>query len=278
MPWHGGMEKIMRISSSANEKIKAVIQLQTKASVRKKQKLFVVEGIKMYDEIPESDIETTYVSEKFYDEYIKSEKINDKTKKRLNNKGYIIVSDNVFKNMSDTVTPQGILAIVKQKKYELSDILVKGKKQVFMVLEGVQDPGNMGTIIRTGEGAGIAGIIVNKETVDVYNPKVIRSTMGSIYRVPIIVSEDLSDTLDYMSENGVTLFAAHLKGDVYYSDGQFANSTAFLIGNEANGLSEEISKKAHKLIKIPMEGEVESLNASVAAAILMYEAKRQCSS
>ncbi len=274
----GEMEKKMRISSPSNEKIKAVVQLQTKASVRKKQKLFVVEGIKMYEEIPESDIELTYVSEKFYDENIKNRKLSEKAKKRLNIKEYIIVSDNVFKNMSDTVTPQGILAIVKQKEHELSDILNKGEKQVFMVLEGVQDPGNMGTIIRTGEGAGIAGIIVNKETVDVYNPKVIRSTMGSIYRVPIVTSEDLGETLDYMSENGVTLFAAHLKGDVYYTDGQFSGSTAFLIGNEANGLSEEISKKAHKLIKIPMEGEVESLNASVAAAILMYEAKRQCSS
>ena len=277
MPKYGGMEKKMRISSPSNEKIKAVIQLQTKASVRKKQKLFVVEGIKMYDEIPESDIEMTYISEKFYEENVKSGKISENTQKRLNKKEYIIVADAVFKNMSDTVTPQGILAIVRQKEYKLSDILDKSKKQIFMVLEGVQDPGNMGTIIRTGEGAGIAGIIVNKETVDVYNSKVIRSTMGSIYRVPVVVSEDLESTLDYMSENGVTVYAAHLKGDVYYTDGQFEGSSAILIGNEANGLSDGISRKAHKLVKIPMEGEVESLNASVAAAILMYEAKRQCS-
>lgn len=268
----------MRISSPSNEKIKAVIQLQTKASVRKKQELFVIEGIKMYEEIPEEDLQMTYVSEQFWEENIKSGKISDKIRKRLNKQDYIIVADNVFKNMSDTVTPQGIMAIVKQKKYELSDILKSGQKQVFMVLEGVRDPGNMGTIIRTGEGAGIAGIIVNKETVDVYNPKVIRSTMGSIYRVPIVISEDLGVTLDEMANSGVTLFAAHLKGEVYYTDGHFNGSTAFLIGNEANGLSENISKKANKLIKIPMEGEVESLNASVAAAILMYEAKRQCSS
>ena len=268
----------MRISSPSNEKIKAVIQLQTKASVRKKQELFVIEGIKMYEEIPEEDLQMTYVSEQFWEENIKSGKISDKIRKRLNKQDYIIVADNVFKNMSDTVTPQGIMAIVKQKKYELSDILDEKKNQVFMVLEGLRDPGNMGTIIRTAEGAGIAGIIVNKETVDVYNPKVIRSTMGSIYRVPIVVSEDLEATLEEMSKSGVTLFAAHLKGEVYYTDGQFSGSTAFLIGNEANGLSEKISKKADKLIKIPMEGQVESLNASVAAAILMYEAKRQCSS
>ncbi len=267
----------MRISSPANEKIKSVVQLQTKASVRKKQKMFVVEGIKMYEETPENQLELTYVSEKFYDEYVKTGKVSDKIKSRLKKQEYIIVADQVFKNMSDTVTPQGIMAVVKQNEYKLSDILKKGERQIFMVLESLQDPGNMGTIIRTAEGAGIAGIIVNKETVDMYNPKVIRSTMGSIYRVPVVVTEDLESTLDELSEAGVTLFAAHLKGDVYYTDGQFMDGAAFLIGNEANGLSDAISKKAHKLIKIPMEGQVESLNASVAAAILMYEAKRQCS-
>lgn len=268
----------MRISSPSNERIKTVVQLQSKASVRKKQKLFVIEGIKMYDETPVEQLELTYVSEKFYDDYIKTGKISENTKKRLNNKEYIIVADNVFKNMSDTVTPQGIMAVVKQNEYKLSDILKEEQCQIFMVLESLQDPGNMGTIIRTAEGAGIAGIIVNKETVDVYNPKVIRSTMGSIYRMPIVVSDDLETTLDELSDQGVTLYAAHLKGDVYYTDGQFTGSSAILIGNEGNGLSDKISSKAHKLVKIPMEGEVESLNASVAAAILMYEAKRQCTS
>lgn len=265
----------MRISSPSNEKIKNVIQLHTKASARKKQKLFVVEGIRMYEEVPESDLVSTYVSEKFYEENVKTGKLSKDARKRLETKEYYIVADNVFKNMSDTVTPQGILAVVRQKEYELSDILDKSKHQVFIVLESIQDPGNLGTMVRTGEGAGIAGIIMNKETVDVYNSKVIRSTMGSIYRVPFIVTENLSEALDTISENGVTVYAAHLKGNEYYADGLYSGSTAFLIGNEGNGLSEHISTKAHKMIKIPMEGQVESLNAAVAASILMYEAKRQ---
>ena len=265
----------MRISSPANEKIKTVIQLQSKASVRKKQKLFVIEGIKMYEEVPENDLVATYLSEKFYEEIVKGNKISKDVEKRLKKQDYYIVSDNVFKTMSDTVTPQGILAVVRQKEYKLSDILDASKHQVFMVLEGIQDPGNLGTIVRTGEGAGIAGIIMNKETVDVYNSKVIRSTMGSIYRVPFVITDKLDETLDQLAENGVTIFAAHLKGNEYYAKGLYGGSTAFLIGNEGNGLSEQIAGKAHKLIKIPMEGSVESLNASVAAAILMYEAKRQ---
>ena len=261
----------MRISSPSNERIKAVVQLQSKASVRKKQKLFVIEGIKMYDETPVEQLELTYVSEKFYDDYIKCGKISDNTKKRLNSKEYIIVADNVFKNMSDTVTPQGIMAIVKQNDYELSDILKEKKSQIFMVLESLQDPGNMGTIIRTAEGAGIAGIIVNKETVDVYNPKVIRSTMGSIYRVPVVVSEDLEATLDELSEAGVTLYAAHLKGETYYDSFSFKEGTAFLIGNEGNGISKPVIDICTHKLYIPMKNNAESLNAAVAASIIMWE-------
>ena len=265
----------MRISSPANEKIKLVTQLQSKASARRKQKMFVVEGIRMYEEIPASELVATYVSEKYYDETIKAGKLSKEAKANLSIRDYYIVADSVFKNMSDTVTPQGILAIVKQKEYSLEDIINNGKDKVFIVLESIQDPGNLGTIVRTAEGAGVAGIIMNKETVDIYNSKVIRSTMGSVYRVPFMVTENLSETIDELKKNKVTVFAAHLKGDEYYAQNLYEGSVAFLIGNEGNGLSDEIAKKADKYVKIPMDGMVESLNASVAAAILMYEAKRQ---
>lgn len=265
----------MRISSPANEKIKLVTQLQSKASARRKQKMFVVEGIRMYEEIPASELVATYVSEKYYDETIKAGKLSKEAKANLSIRDYYIVADSVFKNMSDTVTPQGILAIVKQKEYSLEDIINNGKDKVFIVLESIQDPGNLGTIVRTAEGAGVAGIIMNKETVDIYNSKVIRSTMGSVYRVPFMVTENLSETIEELKKNNVTVFAAHLKGDEYYAQNLYEGSVAFLIGNEGNGLSDEIAKKADKYVKIPMDGMVESLNASVASAILMYEAKRQ---
>ena len=265
----------MRISSPANEKIKLVTQLQSKASARRKQKMFVVEGIRMYEEIPASELVATYVSEKYYDETIKAGKLSKEAKANLSIRDYYIVADSVFKNMSDTVTPQGILAIVKQKEYSLEDIINNGKDKVFIVLESIQDPGNLGTIVRTAEGAGVAGIIMNKETVDIYNSKVIRSTMGSVYRVPFMVTENLAETIEELKKNKVTVFAAHLKGDEYYAKNLYEGSVAFLIGNEGNGLSDEIAKMADKYVKIPMDGMVESLNASVAAAILMYEAKRQ---
>lgn len=271
----------MRISSPANEKIKLVVQLQSKASARKKQKMFVVEGIRMYEEIPKEDLVATYVSENYYNEVIKAGKLSEEAKNNLAIRDYYIVADSVFKNMSDTVTPQGILAIAKQKEYNLEEILAKDAKEKldkgrsFIILESIQDPGNLGTIIRTAEGAGVSGIIMNKETVDIYNSKVIRSTMGSVYRVPFMVTENLPETINELKKNNVTVFAAHLQGDEYYAKDLYKGNVAFLIGNEGNGLSDDIAKMADKYVKIPMAGMVESLNASVAAAILMYEAKRQ---
>ena len=276
----------MRISSPSNEKIKLVTQLQSKASARRKQKMFVVEGIRMYEEVPTSDLIATYVSETYYNEVIRAGKLSKAAKDNLAVREYYIVADSVFKNMSDTVTPQGILAIAKQKEYTLDDILSLSMNnqdtsneqksgRAFIILESIQDPGNLGTILRTAEGAGVSGIIMNKETVDIYNSKVIRSTMGSVYRVPFMVTDNLSETIDELKKNNVTVFAAHLKGEEYYAKDLYKGDVAFLIGNEGNGLSDEIAKMADKYVKIPMEGMVESLNASVAAAILMYEAKRQ---
>ena len=240
-------------------------QLKEKSKVRKTTGTFTVEGKKMFVEIPAEDLVSVYVSETFLKE--NGELVKDKK--------YQIVSDQVFKKISDTVTPQGIVAVVKQKSYSIDYIIEKRNKEksCIVVLDRLQDPGNMGTIVRTGEAAGISGIIMSKDSADIYNPKVIRSTMGSIFRVPFAIVDDLAAAVDTLKDNGITTYAAHLKGELYNS-GSLTKDCALLIGNEARGLSEEISAKADKLIKIPMHGKVESLNAAVATAILMYEAAR----
>lgn len=252
----------MVISSATNEQIKKIIQLKEKSKARKIEGCFIVEGIKMLREVPREDLVKVYTSETFL----------ARNKEELAGVDYQLVSDSVFKKISDTVTPQGILAIVKQKKYTIQDLLdtMHEGKNCFVVLDRIQDPGNLGTIIRTGEGAGINGVIMSSTTVDVYNPKVIRSTMGSIYRVPFVIVDDLPETVQKLKLAGVTTYAAHLKGGVYNKE-EFTDKTALLIGNEANGLSDEVSAKADKLIKIPMQGKVESLNAAIATAILMYQ-------
>lgn len=255
----------MKITSTSNEQIKNIIQLKEKAKARKMSRMFTVEGIKMYSEIPEEDLVSTFVSETF-------ERENSRL---FVGKKYQVVADSIFKKISDTVTPQGIMAVVRQKEYDVDYIMDNrsGEKSCIMVLDRIQDPGNLGTIIRTGEGAGISGVIMSSDCVDIYNPKVIRSTMGSIFRVPFAVTDNLPQAVDRLKDNGITVYAAHLNGQLY-NMGNLTKDCAFLIGNEARGLSDEVSDKADKLIKIPMAGKVESLNASIAAAILMYEAAK----
>lgn len=252
----------MFISSLANQHIKDINRLQTKSSARRKEKLFVIEGLKLYQEAPKADIVNTYVSESFLKEHKEQLKTS-----------YIVVKDNIFKEISDTVTPQGIICVVRQKEYSLKTILKKDKKQIFVLLESLQDPGNLGTIMRTAEGAGAAAVIMNKTTVDLFNPKVIRSTMGSVFRVPFLVYENLSEAVKELQVQNVKVYAAHLEGKLFYNEQTYEESSAFLIGNESKGLSEEMSSLADCLIKIPMEGQLESLNAAVSAALLMYQAR-----
>lgn len=257
-------KEINKITSTANGQVKRIINLKNKASARRKEGVFLAEGIKMYKETPKDRIEAIYIEEKFSELFGKD--IDEE---------YTVVSENVFKQITDTITPQGILTVVRQKESSLENILKKDEKQFFILLENLQDPGNLGTIIRTAEGAGVSAIIAGKSTVDVYNPKVVRSTMGSVFRVPYVIADDLQKEIEELKKFGVTVYGAHLNGKNYYDKENYNGSTAFIIGNEANGLTEETASKADKLVKIPMCGRLESLNASVAAAILMYEASKK---
>ncbi|NLP35590.1 MAG: RNA methyltransferase [Clostridiales bacterium] len=257
------------ITSSSNAQVKNLNLLQKKAKARKEQGVFVVEGTKMFEEARNAGLLVkAYASESFY-----QSKISDNANYFLK-LDYEVLADNIFKDIADTKTPQGIMGVVRQTEYSLEDILLYSKP-LLLLLEDIRDPGNLGTILRSAEGAGVTGVILNRSCVDLYNPKVIRSTMGSIYRVPFYQAENFLAVLEEIKRRGITIFAAHLMGRVYDTEGSFEQSCAFLIGNEANGLSEEVSQMADIRIKIPMEGEVESLNAAVAAAILMYEAARQ---
>ena len=254
------------ITSSSNSQIKNMIQLKKKAKERNRQDVFLVEGIKMFREVPKERLQKVYVSAGFYEK--------QEHKELLKDCDYEVVSDAVFDSISDTKTPHGVICLVRQYHYQLED-LTAGKAPLCMVLENLQDPGNLGTIFRTAEGAGVTGILLSKESVDLYNPKVIRSTMGSVYRMPIFYTEDLHGVLGQWKKQGIGLYAAHLKGTHTYDQEDYRKPSAFLIGNESQGLTEETANLADHYIRIPMSGQVESLNAAVASAILMYEARRQ---
>lgn len=256
----------MIITSSANEKIKEVNKLIKASKERKKKELYVVEGIRMFVEIPKTDMVQIFVAESAYDSY----------KGKIDEFGLepYVISDKLFWEISDTDTPQGIMAVVKMKKQSLEDILNREERPCLFVIEKLQDPGNLGTIIRTSEGAGITGIILSNDSVDVYNPKVIRATMGAIFRVPVYVSKNLIEDIEEIKRHKISVYGAHLEGKNIY-ESSFIEGCAFLIGNEGNGLSDEISASADKLIRIPMKGKLESLNAAASAAIIGYEVLRQ---
>ena len=256
------------ITSAGNSQVKNVIQLNQKAKTRREQGLFAAEGRKMFGEAPRDWIFKVYVSEALAsDEQIMGRLHKEEIP-------YEVVAEPVFRQMSDTQTPQGILTLLKKPAYTQEDIL-RGENPLIMVLEDLQDPGNAGTIFRTGEGAGVSGIFLTKTCVDVTNPKVIRSTMGSIYRMPFLYVEDVVSLKEKLEERSIRTFAAHLKGRDFYDKECYKGGTAFFIGNEGKGLTEAAAAAADCLIKIPMCGEVESLNAAMAAGILMYEASRQ---
>ena len=254
------------ITSTGNSQIKRLIQLQKKSEARNEEKVFLVEGLRMFQEVPEKQVQKVYISETLYNR--KKQELN------LDRFSYEILSDGVFQHVSDTKTPQGILCVVNQQKYDMKELL-STPNPFFMVLDNLQDPGNLGTIVRTAEAAGVDAVFLSKESVDIYNPKTIRSTMGSIYRVPVLYVEDLLELLEVFQKKGITSYAAHLEGKNSYDRENYQSGTAILIGNEGNGLRDEISNATDVWVRIPMEGKVESLNAAIAASVLMFEAYRQ---
>ena len=252
-----------------NQQQKYILNLQRKSRERKREQAFVIEGRKMFEEAPADRIKMIVASESFC-----------KSKEGaalLKGKKFDVVSDSIFETLSDTKTPQGILAIVKRLNYTMNDLMqVKNQKAPHLVvLDNLQDPGNLGTIFRTAEAAGVTGILLSKDCVDVYNPKVIRSTMGAVFRMPFLYVEDLPEKIKELQKENIKTYAAHLRGENAYDEEDYTTGCAFLIGNEGNGLRDEVADCADCLIRIPMEGEAESLNAAVAAAVLMFEAGRQ---
>ena len=260
------------ISSPSNPQIKRVTDLISHSKARKEEGVFVAEGLKMVMEAPPGSILQIYVSESLYEKILNGGELLE-TGTRLMQFPCEVVSDRLYKRMSDTQTPQGIMCIAESPKADIDDLIAQheGKDFRVLVLEGIQDPGNLGTMIRTAEGAGFDLVVADDRTVDLYNPKVIRSTMGSIYRVPVVYCDDILRPVSRLKAEGLMICAAHLKGTCSFKEESYSNRVAVLIGNEGKGLTDRACSMADVLIKIPMQGRVESLNAAVAAALIMYE-------
>jgi len=254
------------IQSKDNSILKEVKKLHKK-KFRNETESFLVEGFRFVEEALMSSFNIPYI---FISESVVDKYINSDVKKMIQEDTEVyLVSENIFKDLCETVTPQGILAVVKNRKVDFQN-----KEGFYILVDRVQDPGNMGTIIRTAHASGALGIITTKGTVDIYNDKTLRSTMGSIFNIPIIEDIDLK-LLNNLKSMGFKLIVSSLDTDNNFYDIDLKTKAIIAVGNEGNGISNEISRLGDEKVKIPMPGGAESLNVAVSAAIMMYEAVRQ---
>ena len=260
------------ISSTCNSRIRGVQALLKKRSEREKQHAFVIEGLRILREAPPGRVKELYVTEAF----LSALTAEDRALIEAFPCGTETVTPEVMERLSDTVHPQGALAVVRMRDTSPDDLFADSSvPPLILVTENLQDPGNLGTILRTGEAAGVTGILLAGDTADPYNPKVVRSTMGSIFRLPFLRVGDIKDASDLLKRHGVTIYAADLRGADPYDKADYRTGCAFLIGNEGAGLTATALSLSDARIRIPMAGSVESLNAGVSAALLCFEAARQ---
>ena len=258
------------IKSSSNQYIKEVKKLNKKKD-RTKKGLYFIEGVRIVEDAIKSKASVEYIL--YSDRLFQTEE-----GKRLFN----IISEkfrcyeiehNLFKEVSDTENSQGVLAVVRMKEHTLDDI--RKNKSFIIFLDKLQDPGNMGTIIRSADALGVSGIIVSKGSVDIYNPKVVRSTMGSIFHIPIVQIEDSIDTINKLKKDGVKILATTLDEANYCYNVDLKEDILIIIGNEGRGISEDLINISNENVIIPMIGKSESLNVAMASSIIMYEVLRQ---
>ncbi len=256
------------ITSKENETIKNIKKLKDK-KFRDEAGLYIIEGIKMIEEAIEekASIKKILICE----ECLTTGDLEQKILYEIAKYDCIYVNTKVYNVLTDVVAPQGIMAVVAKPS---KDTEIDYSEDIILALDGIQDPGNLGTILRTADSVKLKQIIVTKNTADSYNPKVVRSTMGAILRIKIIETEDLAKTLKEAKKNKFKIVATSLDTNESIYDISY-NKKVIVIGNEANGVSKEIQELADNRVKIPMLGKTESLNASVATGIMLYEYVRQ---
>ena len=298
------------ITSASNPRIRRLVELQKKAKLRRETGLFVIEGVRLCADTPAKYIKEVYVTEnrmhsasekenrilKEHPVTIVSEEVMAKAAQTTTPQGILCVAkmpvysrekmlrsaaaDPAHGSAADPAAVPAHDSAVDPAAVPAFDsgtdsAAGHGNHPLLLVLEDIQDPGNLGTIFRTAEAAGATGIVMSRGTVDIFHPKVVRATMSAVFRMPFYISNDLCAEISAFRERGIRSYAAHLGGKRAYDELPLSKGCAFLIGNEGNGLSEELTAQADEKIIIPMAGGAESLNAAMAAGILLFEAARQ---
>ena len=256
-----------QIQSVQNPLIKNILKLQEKSRERKKQQLFVVEGKREIELACKGqfDIDSLlFIQQKIEYDYLK----------QFNAREVIEITQEVYQKIAYRESTEGIIATAKSKYIDLNSLIFKNKEPLILVIEGIEKPGNIGAMIRSADAANIDAIILADPKTDQYNPNVIRSSVGGVFTKNIVISSS-DEVIKFFKKNNIRMYAATLQNSNKYTDEDYTEASAIIVGTEANGLTQIWRDHSSKNINIPMQGEIDSMNVSVAAAIILFEAKRQ---
>jgi len=257
------------LTSSQNPLIKQLVQLKEKSRTRRDSAQFLIEGQREIALALKGDYELETIL--FYPELFSEEQVKNLTTKKFN---LIEISKEVYKKLAHRDTTEGVLAVAKAKSLTLIELNLKSKNPLILVAEAPEKPGNIGALLRTADAANVDAVIIANPKTDLYNPNIIRSSVGCVFTNQIATGSS-EDIIAFLKEKNVNMYCAALQASVNYHTQDYTKPTAIIVGTEATGLSSEWLENSTQNIIIPMQGEIDSMNVSVAAGILIFEAKRQ---
>ena len=257
------------IKSTQNSYIKQLVLLKDKSRERKKSGLFLIEGEREIMLAKKGGYELESVL--FNPEIISEAQINNLTNQQIN---LVEVSSEVYQKLAYRDTTEGVIVVAKSKNHTISDLKFKTKTPLVLVAEAPEKPGNIGAILRTADAANVDAVIIANPKTDLYNPNIIRSSVGCVF-TNTVVTGSTSEIIAFLKANNIAIYCAALQASVNYNTQDFTKPTAIVVGTEATGLSKDWLENSTQNIIIPMQGEIDSMNVSVAAGILIFEAKRQ---
>ncbi|MCK0178087.1 RNA methyltransferase [Flavobacteriaceae bacterium S0862] len=260
---------MIEISSLQNQLVKHLALLKEKSKTRKSSKQFLIEGQREIKLALKGNYELETLL--FYPKLFSEEKLKNLTKKPLN---IIQISKEVYQKLAHRETTEGLLALAKAKPLVLNELNLRNKNPLILVAEAPEKPGNIGALLRTADAANVDAVIIANPKTDLYNPNIIRSSVGCVFTNQVATGST-EEVINYLKENTINIYCAALQASVDYHTQDYTKPTAIVVGTEATGLSNDWLKHATQNIIIPMQGVIDSMNVSVAAGILIFEAKRQ---
>ena len=260
------------ITSLDNQIVKMAASLSEK-KYRDREMAYILEGPNMIREVLEQSRKARFIFLRAESESVEARQLAEKADKS----GLAVyeVSDSVFRKLSQTENSQDILAVINKPQLTRDEFFDSAKSKNILVIDRVQDPGNIGTILRTAEAAGFAGALVIKGSGDPFSPKAVRAASGSTERLPIIFAESANDAIAILKTHNKKVYATAMKATKIYYEADLSEDVAIVVSNEGNGASKEVLEAADEILSIPMEGKTESLNVAIASGIIMFESRRQ---